>query len=81
MYGVASIPVSPPQNAFRERDVRHELTVWGKSDEFGRNASEPGLEPMGLRVIANQFASQDDTMGKYLRPVFAGNGRIPADWA
>src|SRR5260370_5865000 len=27
------------------------------------------LEPTGLRVKANQFASQDDTMGKYLCPV------------
>ena len=64
MYGVASIPVSPPQNAFRECNVRHELTVWGKTDKFGRNASEVGLEPTGLRVIADQFASQDDTMGQ-----------------
>ena len=80
LYGVASIPVSPPQDAFGECDVRHELTVWGKSDKFGRNASEVGLEPTGLRVIANQFASQDDTMGKYLCPVLAGNWAIPADW-
>jgi len=81
LHGVASIPVSSPQNAFWECNVRHELTVWGKIDEFGRNASEVGLEPTGLRVIANQFASQDNTMGKYFCPVLAGNGGIPADWA
>jgi hypothetical protein len=81
LYGVASIPVSPPENALRERNVRHELAVWRKDDKFGRNASEPGLEPTGLRVIAIQFTLQGGTMGEYLCPVPAGNRGIPADWA
>ena len=59
--------------------VRYELTVWRKSDIFGRNASKVGLEPAGLRVIADQFASLDDTIGKFC-PVPAGNRAIPADW-
>src|ERR1035437_7162390 len=81
LNGVASIPVSPPQNAFREGNVRPELPVPCECDLVGGDASEVGLPPTGLRVIAIQFTAQDHSMGKNLCPVLAGNRGIPADWA
>ena len=81
LHRIASVPIGLPHDALGEGNVGHELAVWRERDILGGNASEPGLELMGLRVKANQFAPQDDTLGKYLRPVFAGDGRVPADRA
>lgn len=81
LHGAASIPVDPPQDAVGKSYIRHRFTVRRESEEFGGDASEIGLELMGLQVIANQLAAKDDAPDKYLLPVLAGIRSIPADWA